>query len=369
MAVTFFQQISYIAPAAPARRQPATGNEPFLRPEIGFTPKWYRTALGIDFGEKWHSDPAFRRQTVLAMREELRRRFPGSEIGGIDRPDKRLDLLTGVYGGNVVAMMYGNKILYAEDNWPNCEHKYLSDEEAEKLEPPNLDGNPVWQDIMRQIDWIEKSEGQVHGYLNWQGILNNAQRLRGEKIFFDVIDSPSRCRHLFDCIYSTMSEAIKRLHDRQRNSGVGIDFMTVSNCLVNMISPQQYRDLFMPYDLRFQQEFGNIAIHNCAWNADPYIEDYAKFENLGYVDMGINTDLSRVRRLIPKARRAVMYTPMDLANKSWDEVREDIEKIARECGPCDVVAADIEADTPDERVQALIDLCEEISSRKENQQK
>jgi len=160
-----------------------------------------------------------------------------------------------------------------------------------------------------------------------------------------------------------MSEGIRRLHERQKNSGVDINFMTVSNCLVNMISPQQYRDLFLPYDLRFQEEFGNIAIHNCAWNADPYIEDYSKIENLGYVDMGMDSDLARVREMIPNARRALMYTPMDLANKAWEEIRDDIETIARDYGPCDIVAADIEAGTPDERVQALIDLCEEISNR------
>jgi hypothetical protein len=367
MSASVCQQISYIAPAAPARRQPARGDEPYCRPEIGFTPKWFRTALGIDFGQCWHTDPEYRCETVLQMRAELRRRFPGSRIGGIDRADKPLDLLTGLYGGSVVVMIYGLKILYAEDNWPNCEHKYLSDEEVEKLEPPDLDKDPVFQDIVRQVDWIEQSEGEIHGYLNWQGILNNAQRLRGENIFFDIIDAPERCRHLFDCIYSTMSEGIRWLHDRQKKSGVDINFMTVSNCLVNMISPQQYRELFLPYDLRFQKEFGNIAIHNCAWNADPYIEDYSKIKNLGYVDMGMNSNLARVRQMIPHARRGLMYTPMDLANKSWEEVRQDIERIAREYGPCDIVAADIEAGTPDERVQALIDLCEEISNRKENQ--
>jgi len=368
MAKRASQQISYIAPAAPARRRQATGQEPFMRPEIGFTPRWFRTALGIDFGEKWHTDPAYRRETVLAMRGELRRRFPGSKIGGIDKPDKPLDLLTGVYGGNVVAMIYGVPAIYAEDNWPNCEHKYLSDEEADNLEPPDLDTNPVFGDIMRQVDWIEQSEGQILGFLNWQGILNNAQRLRGEKIFFDIIDSPDRCRHLFECIYSTMSAGLRRLHARQKKSGVDIEFVTVSNCLVNMISPEQYRELFLPFDLRFEKEFGRIAIHNCAWNANPYIEDYSKVKNLGYIDMSMDSDMTRVRELIPNARRAIMYTPMDLANKSWDEIREDMEKIAREYGPCDIVAADIEAGTPDERVQALIDLCEEISNRTENQQ-
>ena len=45
------QLITYIAPSASATRQPAIGNEAFLRPEIGFTAKWYHDVLGIDFGD------------------------------------------------------------------------------------------------------------------------------------------------------------------------------------------------------------------------------------------------------------------------------------------------------------------------------
>jgi len=54
------QLVSYIALAAPATRRPTRGDEPFLRPEIGFTPNWYRQAVGIDFGERWHTDFAYR---------------------------------------------------------------------------------------------------------------------------------------------------------------------------------------------------------------------------------------------------------------------------------------------------------------------
>ena len=57
------QLISYIAPGAPATRRPETAELPFLRPEIGFTPRWYAKSLGIDFGEKWHIDPSYRRPT------------------------------------------------------------------------------------------------------------------------------------------------------------------------------------------------------------------------------------------------------------------------------------------------------------------
>ena len=74
------QLISYIAPAAPATRRPATGAEPFLRPEIGFTPRWYRDAAGCDFGERWHNDPACRRDAVVRMGRELDVSTPLNEL-------------------------------------------------------------------------------------------------------------------------------------------------------------------------------------------------------------------------------------------------------------------------------------------------
>jgi len=361
MSIETCKLVSYIAPAAPATRRPAKGDEEFLRPEMGFTPNWYRTTLGIDFGQRWHTDPVYRRETILAMRGELKRRFGDMKIGGIDRPDEPMDLLTGTYGCSSVAAIYGVPIVYAEDNWPNCEHRYLSDEEVDYLEAPELDTNPFFQELMAQVDWIAGHEGRVEGFINWQGVLNNAFRLRGEKFFYDMIDSPQRCRRLFDCICTTMIEGAKRLHKRQLESGVKVGFFTVSNCLVNMVSPELYRDILLPFDVRIAEGFGCIGIHNCAWNADPYIGDYATVPNLGYIDMGLDSDLVRAKEAITHARRALMYTPMDLANKSLKTIRADLERVAREYAPCDVVVGDIEAGTPDERVLAFLELCGEIN--------
>jgi hypothetical protein len=44
-------------------------------------------------------------------------------------------------------------------------------------------------------------------------------------------------RHLFACVCETMIQGIRRLHERQRASGVEHRFVTISNCLVNLISP------------------------------------------------------------------------------------------------------------------------------------
>lgn len=87
------QLVSYIAHAAPATRRPATGNEPFLRPEIGFTPRWYNDATGVTFDERWHTDPAYRRDSIVAM-DRIAREYGPCDIvfADIDRgvPDERI---------------------------------------------------------------------------------------------------------------------------------------------------------------------------------------------------------------------------------------------------------------------------------------
>ena len=79
--------------------------------------------------------------------------------------------------------------------------------------------------------------------------------------------------------------------------------------------------------------------------------------------MGMDSDLKKAKYLFPDSRRAIMYTPMDVANKTLHQIQADLEKIADECGPCDIVAADIEAGTPDAKVLELIQLCEKICKK------
>ncbi len=77
--------------------------------------------------------------------------------------------------------------------------------------------------------------------------------------------------------------------------------------------------------------------------------------------MGLRSDLARIKRMFPAARRTLLYTPMDLANKTEAEIRRDFQRIARELGPCDVGLPDLEQDIPDDRVRFAMDLCAQLS--------
>lgn len=348
---------SYIAPGAPATRTPCDGTEPELRVEFGFTPRWYHDRIGVDFSERWHLDPIYRHECVVSMRRELNRRFPALRLGG--DPDAARATLDGVHGALTVAMLYGIPAEYYPDNWPAAKHAYLSEKQIAAITPPSLSNAPVMAQLMEQMDVIERRFGRIEGYINWQGVLNNAYRIRGPEILSDVLVNPELAHQLFDAVTQTMIDGMRLVYERQRASGVLVRHATVSNCLVNMVSPEIYRERLLPFDRRIAAAFDHFGIHNCAWNVDPYIDDYAGVQPLGYIDMGLESDLARARRLCPGARRAVMYTPTDLNNKSLDAIREDLLRIRRDLAPCDVVMADIDAETPDERVLAFARLARE----------
>jgi hypothetical protein len=352
---------SYIAPAAPATRAPATGSEAVLRVETGFTPRWFHRHCGIDFSEKWHRDPRRRGESVLRMRRELNRRFPGIGIGKREAeiPPANLD---GVHGALVMALLFGLPAQYYADNWPAAGHRYLSDAECASLAVPDIESAPVIRQLFEQMDIIEKDYGRVEGYINWQGVLNTAFRLRGQAIFTDLLTAPGRARHLFEVIARTMIAGMRLLYTRQRESGVEVYHATVSNCVVNMLHPDHYEEFLLPWDRMIAAAFAAFGIHNCAWNADPYMEAYAAIPSLGYVDMGLDTDLRRARDRCPHARRAIMYPPQDLRNKSMPAIRDDLQRVRDELSPCDIVLADIDAGTPDERVSAFHAIVRELTA-------
>ena len=355
------QLISYIAPAAPATRRPATGREPYIRPEFGLTPNWYCRNLNISFGRNWHENVTYRYENMVRMARELKKRFDAIPIGHIKDPDNPTDLLTGIYGVCVIPAIYGIDVHYFDENWPSAAVTTLSDAQADELARVNLDRNNFFLGLIEQTNVIAELCGRIEGYLNWQGVLNNAYRLRGADIFTDMVADPHRAHHIFKCVTETMIAGITKMHQLQRRSGFNIEFCTVSNCCVNMIAPQQYEQFLLPCDRRLAEAFGSIGIHNCAWKADPYLNHYASMPNVSYIDMGIESDLPRAKQLFPQARRALMYTPTDLAQNSQSTLQKDLERIARQYGPCDVVIADIEADVPDEKVRAAWDICRQLS--------
>ena len=336
-----------------------------MRCEVGFNPSWFHKFCGVDFSEEWHKDPKVRLQGHEKMSAEIKRRFPGYNIGGV-LDEKPLDLLTGTYGIGVVDRIFGRSLKYFPDRWPVPVGEALTDAEVDALVVPDIASNGFFQGLLGQVDEIQQLTGSARGYLNWQGVLNTAFRLRGQEIFIDMVLAPNRARHIFEVVAETMIQSVKMLYARQRQAGVDNQFLSISNCTVNMAGPRPYEELLLPCDRRIRSEFQDFGIHNCAWSVTPYLDAYATIAGVGYIDMGLHSDMEKAHQLFPDARRNLLYTSMDLKDKSDEELSRDFKRIAQDLGPCDVGLADIEIDVPDARIMLAMDLCSRLSAAHDN---
>jgi hypothetical protein len=343
--------------AGPARRELADGSEPPLRAVLGFEPRWFHLRCGVDFSIRWHREPEYRRETLTRMLRELRRAFPSAaQWQGPDEP--HIWTVGGCYGVGVVPALFGVRLEYAPDRWPVP----LRDD---AWQPPpgrlRLLDSPFAQEVLGQVDRMRAAGCPVAGDLNWQGVLNVAFHLRGERVFLEMVDSPGETAELFETIATAIVDFAHAVHRRQRASGFPIDFMCVSNCTVNMAGPRLYGRMLRVHDERIAGAFAAFGVHTCNWDVTPYLDELARLPKVGYLDMGFDSDLPAARRKFPEARLGVLYAPW-LRDPSPAAVRADLRRIARQAAPCDVVVADIPWDTPDERVNDLLAACREVAA-------
>ena len=116
----------------------------------------------------------------------------------------------------------------------------------------------------------------------------------------------------------------------------------------------------LPHDQRLAREFEVFGVHTCNWDITRHIESFQKIGPLGYLDMGMTSDMKKVRKAFPNTRLAVMYHPNEIIKKSLREVKADFEKIYREAAPVDLALADLEADVPDKLVHAVAQMAWEM---------
>lgn len=354
---------SYIPISAPARREPADGTESAMRVSLGFEPAWFHRRCGIDFSERWHKDPFYRYESLKVMKAELVKAFPTVSYWDFSYEDD-LATISGCYGVYVIARVFGLPLRYAPDRWPVLEpRKTLSIEEIERLDLKTLLEGPLVEELFGQMDIIESEWGKIHGYLNWQGVLNNAFQIEGQDIFLDMTDKPAFVHGFFSTITDVMIGLAKMVQGRQRKSGFYINQFSVANCTVNMVSPEMYREFVSPHDTRIAHSFERFGVHTCNWDVTPYIEVLKDLPSLGYLDMGMMSDLIKAKTLFPGARRGVMYSPIKLQDAPLEIIKQDMERIYHELAPCDIVMADIQASTPDRRVKELLEICGDLESR------
>lgn len=356
---------NFIPIGGPATREPAVGDEGPLRVVLGFTPQWYVRHVSVDFGPQWHQDPIYRYESLYRMKEFLSQAFPDYAQFQLKPNARGVDpgcaTISGAYGIMPVPLAYGIPAVYRSDGWPDAAPgSHLSKEVLMSLKPFEPDSNPFMQELLRQIDLTYETYGTVEGFLNYQGILNIALKVRGVEIFMDMCDDPPFAHFLLSHIADTIGKMAKTVQARQRQYGFDVDLLSLSNCVLNMISPAMYEEFVLPLDEALSHQFELFGIHICNWNITPYLDSLRKIKKMGYLDMGMDSDMEKARRYFPDTRRAVLYHPNKLIFLLEDQMEAEIRQIYRQLAPCDLVLGGIDPSTTVEQVRRFLDLAQRI---------
>ena len=349
---------SYIPIGGPLTWVPVDGSEPNMRFVPGFDLQWYHKRVGVAFSESWHTDAELRYRAVHSMKRFVNELFPAVrefELHYNGDVEESCATISGLHGVMLVSAVYGSQVLYRKDAWPDAFSKStLSPGEIRALEPFRLESNPVVQNLFSQMNYLHEHYSIIHGYLNYQGILNIAFKLRGSDIFTDMIDDPEMTDNFFHHIAKTTRDLALMVQKRQRESGFDVNLIGSSNCVMNMISPQMYEDALLKYDEFLSQPFDYYAMHTCNWDITPYIGALRKIPKIGYIDMGLDSDFAKVREAFPLARRNIVASPV-IMHKPRQERSRIIDRVACELAPCDISMGSIDLSVADEEIRWMND--------------
>lgn len=324
--------------------------EPGFKINYQFIPSWFTARSDLRFDEPWHTDPLYRYRSFVEMAKMLNHAFPDLNLGG--EISEIRGSISGVQSCALPAAFFGQKILYDPGGWPVNEGRLLTDRETEELEVPDFRAHPSFENLMLQMDQIEREWGAIEGELNFQSVMNTAFRLRGTNLYLDMYDNPQRVHHLFEVIYRMQVELIDEVHGRQTRSGAERSFFITANCVVNMISDQHYRQFLLPFDKRLSEHFPYFGVHNCNWSVDEYVDSYAEIEKVLYLDFGMDSDLVRLKRIFPDTTLTVFYR---LTGKDPQAVEQDLRLIRGSNSCSRIYLSAIGADTPISLVRHFFD--------------
>lgn len=332
-----------------------------------FHPEWWNKNYGICFERDFFYDPKVRVEVDLEMRKILQKRFGGYGIEQDTRLEPRPCIgAVHLAAGYIISELFGCETIFSKDSSPQVVSKNITDEEADKIEPINLLENKTFQELKRLIEELKKKYGYVVGDINWQGILNVALDLRGEKIFMDMILSETRARRIFTAIARTIKEFVDYIRSETGTSSLSVN-RTIkyidptinlhSNCAVVMISPQMYQDLLLNFDIELSEALHPYGIHHCGNNMHIHAKGYAKVEKAIFFDVGWGSDISTCRKILPNAFLNLRYDPVKMRVLQPEEISKDIEIMLNQSANPEktgICCINIGWDVPDKNILTII---------------
>jgi hypothetical protein len=316
----------------------------------GFMPAWWENEYRITFGRSFHLDPETHRGTLVKMESILKERFGDlpnfltvSDYSHSYPVERR-------YGDGFIPALFDGEVFFDDASGHPYAYPFeLTGEQARELSIPDVKNHPVIKSLFDEgKGGFEKTTGEQ----GFEGVINIAYKLLGEEMFIYMSQNPDLVHHVFEVVWHTINSAVHTVRKWQDPLREKPTYFVQCDCLINMISSRMYREQLLEFEKKFTKSFDIYGIHTCNWTVDPYLDAIAEVDDLGYLDMGPESNLDLVHRLFPDLRPTVFFPPERFKSLEVGQIRMEISELGKRIHKGYILLSDLEAGTEDSQIRA-----------------
>jgi hypothetical protein len=269
----------------------------------------------VRFDERYFNDPEYRHQQDILINRKLydyfRRYWPEYASGYAAEPG----YLVGVGQAFVIlAALFGSQIAYYDNFHPDCTPNPLAwVTDADQLRVPDVATTWPMSQYLDQYAGLVKKHGRdrvsIPGFesqaihrpalrgLTMHSPLTTAYKLRGDRLFLDMVDQPQLVQRLLAVIRDTYCQICDLLIE---SAGHKTDVIFFGACFSSLVSERVWRQWEMPAILEIAKRYkSKILLHSCG-RSTHILKSLSELPFLLEAHLGDVTDLAEARRLMPK---------------------------------------------------------------------
>ena len=308
----------------------------------GLTPSLLHARYGLDYGERFHRDIAWRTAMVMEIDREASRDF--GQIGlGFAEPFPRATIEP--FGHRFVPALYGCDIAYASSEDPSAMRRAFDPALIHGLGPwtrDRLESSEPVRAVLQQARWAREHGDRVEaerrlGFTphalplsslqNLGSVINTAVSVFGEDALLLGLDEPALLASFYNNVTELMLLCLEYF---PAVDGRTLHTVFVGDCTVAMISPAQYAAMNLEHDRRlaaFALGIGAKFLVHQDSGVTPHLENYARLGHVRGIDFGQDTDWEAAARLFPGAEANCIIFPGWVRAHSSAEIQEELQRL------------------------------------------
>ncbi|MBL8028227.1 MAG: hypothetical protein JNL74_17520 [Fibrobacteres bacterium] len=245
-----------------------------------------------------------------------------------DMGDDHLPTVRVQFGTAQVASAFGSEIFYPENSLPAAKtHPLHKIEDVYSIKMPALDAG-LFSKVTEFTKYYRKHipAGVSIQLPDLQSPFNTAHLIRGDELFMDFYDNPDAVVKLLDIVTDYMIELVPHLkkeigeegdwfHDW---GGLWKGSARISNCSMQMISPDFYCEHVLPRDVRLMKAIGGGRMHYCGRTGE-VIKSFFKNSEIHALDFdGRFHDIWELSKIAPP--NVALFTNIEKGSDGYERL-------------------------------------------------